>query len=88
MRSVYKFSKCFGRQGDLSGICVEDDGLVEKAYGKEVYADDVLGKHSEVQFILTKDNFVKVSRSQEEVDFVTRLGLESGFNPIDYLCDL
>jgi len=76
-----------GRMGDVEGLFVTTEEELERAYGKQVYFGEILGKHSEVYGTLDREDITLVTDDQ---DFITRivdlLGTDlSGYNPLDKL---
>lgn len=86
-RGIYKFEKDFGRRGGLDGIFVADSEHVQKAYGETAYFGEVLGKHSEVYCEVDEDDLALISDDPSDVKVFDRLGLSSGYNPLDYISD-
>lgn len=87
MLKLYQFFWDCGRMGDLDGLFVADESIVESAIGKEVYFGEVLGKHSEVYGTLDEIDLRVVSEDQEKIEcLVSLLGTSiSGFNPLEYI---
>lgn len=90
MLTLYRFEHS-ERDGDLSGLFVEDSSTIENLLaGPEgdrfVHFGEVLGKHSEVGVLLTHENITSVSDSPEDLALFKKL-LPYGFayNPLDYL---
>lgn len=82
---LVRFYWDYGRQGNVEGLFVTDEATLEKAYGKQVYFGEILGKHSEVYGTLERKDITLVTDDQ---DFITRivdlLGEDlSGYNPLD-----
>ena len=76
-----------GRMGDVDGIFVTTQEELDKAYGKEVYFGEILGKHSEVYGTLEEKDITVLSDDQEFITkFVEIVGENpSGYNPLDYI---
>lgn len=86
-RGIYSFFVDCGRMGELDGVFVADSEAIKNIAGKEVYFGEVLGKHSEVVEVMEDDQFTLKSDNQEFVTMFEQLGLETGFNPFDYIED-
>lgn len=89
MKKLYQFFWDCGRMGELEGLFVAEDSIVEKAFGREVYFGEVLGKHSEISGTLDREDLTVKSEDQEFIaKLVDLLGEDiSGFNPLDCLED-
>ena len=76
-----------GRMGDVDGIFVTTQEELDKAYGKEVYFGEILGKHSEVYGTLEEKDITVLSDDQEFITkFVEIVGENpSGYNPLSYI---
>lgn len=85
MLGIYKFHWDCGRNGSLRGTFVADSSKIESSISKFVYFGEVLGKHSQIQGVLTEEDFTLVSDKPEHVDWFISLDLANGFNPFDYL---
>lgn len=85
-KGLYKFKLDYGRMGDLYGVFIEEQELVNCLIENEleVYFGEVLGKHSEVYEILKESDFTLVSEDPTTIKLVEDLGLETGYNPFDY----
>ena len=84
---IYRFHQWFGRMGDLNGVFLARPEDVAAALGRRAYFGEVLGKHSDVWCDVTADNVTLASDNPEAVRVVAELGLESGYNPLDYFDD-
>lgn len=79
-----------GRMGDVEGLFVTTVDELEKAYGREIYFGEILGKHSEICGPLERDEITIKSDDQEFIDkLVSIIGSEriSGYCPLDYFQD-
>ena len=85
MKGIYKFHQDYGRMGSLNGIFTEDSGRVKEALGQCAYFGEALGKHSDIDCVITEENVTLVSDAVVDVEVFERLNLESGFNPISTL---
>lgn len=80
---VYAYHQDFGRIGSLSGLFTADEEDVETAMGQEVYLDEVLGKHSEVEGSIDDSTVVLASEDPTVITFVSdALGGGIGVNII------
>lgn len=75
-----------GRQGDVEGLFITTREELAKAFNKDVYFGEILGKHSEVYGTLLEKEFEILSEDQ---DFISKLedllGSDiSGYNPLNY----
>lgn len=88
-RALYKFYQDFGRMGELHGIFVADMkdvyDVLESETPKVAYFGEVLGKHSEVYCDITEDNVQFITDDDTTIGVVLTHGLESGYNPFDYI---
>ncbi|CAB3779326.1 hypothetical protein LMG28688_00805 [Paraburkholderia caffeinitolerans] len=87
MKLLVKFHWDCGRQGEVDGLFVVEKDVLEKAYGKEVYFGEILGKHSEVSGTLDRGD---ITVKSEDQDFIAKveelLGSHlSGYDPFDYM---
>lgn len=87
MLKLYEFFADFGRMGEVEGMFIEHDHIVDSKIGETVYLGEVLGKHSDIELDLKRENFSVKSDSQDFVkEMVQVLGYDiSGFNPIKIL---
>lgn len=80
---LVKFSEDFGRHGELEGLFVCDQEDYDFALGKTVYLGDCLGKHSNVEVELTKENLVIQDVDQAFIEqFNKLLPYGVGIDPI------
>lgn len=86
---LYRYREYFGRNGTLSGTFFLTGEELDSVMDRSGYADDVLGKHSEVNFSINNETLTLVTNNVEFLAEAERLGvcLETGFNPVDYLPD-
>lgn len=88
MKVLAKFYFDCGRNGDLSGLFIEEKENIDAAVGKTVCFGEVLGKHSDVAGVLEDGDITIISEDQ---DFIaaceTIIGGTDlcGYNPLDYL---
>lgn len=89
MMAIYEFYWDCGRQGELSGLFIANTEDVDKAIGKNVYFGEVLGKHSEIEGVLEKEDLTIKTDDQEFISkFSKVMGMTcniSGLNPLDYI---
>lgn len=87
MKAIYKMTFDCGRMGELTGIFTADSKDIKNLIGKEVYFGEVLGKHSEVYGTIDKNEIKLVTKEKEAIEVFEKYGLESGYNPFDYISD-
>lgn len=89
MKVLYEFNLDCGRMGHLDGRFLATPSDLLKAYGKDVYFGEVLGKHSEIYCVLDAQHVSIVTDNTEFLSMAEKLGvsLESGFNPLQYLSE-
>lgn len=77
----------FDRMGELDGMFVCDQELLERLYDRDAHFGEVLGKHSEVIATLNADMFEVKSEDAEFIkQLVDILGVDiNGFNPFDHI---
>jgi hypothetical protein len=68
MKKLYKFYLDCGRMGELEGTFVAKQEELEKYYGKTIYFQECLGKHSEIKYIINKEDFTVLSEEQEFIN--------------------
>jgi hypothetical protein len=85
MDKLYRFYVDCGRMGDLDGLFIADDKEVKKIIGKNIWFDEPLGKHSEIDLKIKKNHINCIS---SDTDMVSKLEVAvgdksiSGFNPV------
>ena len=67
---LVKFNWYYGRQGNLEGIFIINEKNWELCQGKEWYASDVLGKHSEVNGTIDASEFTTRELNDAETDLL------------------
>lgn len=87
--AIYRFSKDFGRMGDLEGVfsAYKEDVAKLIDSGREVYFGEVLGKHSEVVCSIDAEDIEMISDETNIVKFFDKLNISNGYNPFDYIQD-
>lgn len=85
--AIYKFNVDCGRRGELSGIFVSTDELIQNAIGKTMYFYEVLGKHSEFEVVLDVHHLSEVTDNQEFISIFKEHDMGTGNNPLDYIQD-
>jgi hypothetical protein len=81
----------YGRMGGLSGVLILDaeEWRIWKAYEKhevQGWANDVLGKHSEIPITISPEDYTELDASQAFIEQVQEIfGKVQGFNPMDYI---
>jgi hypothetical protein len=85
MKKLFKFYWDCGRMGILDGLFIATQEQVDDIIGKNVYFGEVLGKHSEIEGIVEKDeiklisdNFKLVTKLEKIFDSETLCG----YNPV------
>lgn len=83
---MYRYSEDFGRMGTLSGVFLADADDLGWFMGAEVWVDEALGKHSEVQVHFNMNTIELLDVSDQTVQDLFRvLGKNiSGTTPYDY----
>lgn len=90
MRVLVKFYWDCGRQGEVEGLFIANEGDLENLYGKEIHFGEILGKHSDVGGRIDKEDFEVMCDDQIVIDklFKAFKGTTlSGYNPFAYLED-
>ena len=74
-----------GRMGELEGAFFATEQELERVLGSDICLYDVLGKHSEIEVELERDQFTELDISEESIAVITKkLGITlSGINPIN-----
>lgn len=74
-----------GRMGELNGAFFATDQQINKVLGFDICLDDVLGKHSEIEVELERDQFEVLEISAESTAAITEMfgTTLSGVNPIN-----
>lgn len=83
---MYRYNQDYGRMGDLSGVFLADGEDLAWFMGAEVWADDILGKHSEVKVSFNLNTVSLIDVSEQTVAELHRvLGKNiSGTTPYDF----
>jgi hypothetical protein len=87
MKYLWAFHKNCGRMGSVDGRFRATSEEVQKAFGKEVYLGEVLGKHSEVMADLNDTTITLVTDNSEFLAIADdlKIDLSSGINPLEYI---
>jgi hypothetical protein len=85
MVNLYRFYVDCGRMGVLEGVFAENEKLIKKIIGRNVYFGEVLGKHSDVRVRMEEDHFTKLTDDQDFIKKFKEYELASGFNPFNYI---
>lgn len=87
MKKLYKFYWDCGRQGDVEGMFIAEEKVVEESIGHEVYFGEILGKHSDVSGTIEDGEIVEVKVSKTTVKEMEEVlgSTISGYNPLDYI---
>lgn len=86
MKTVYKLEKEFRRGGEIKGIFVAEDEMVNFMIEEEMEVNfgEALGKHSEVIFKMDWDCITKVTDDPKVVDVIETYDLANGYDPFDH----
>lgn len=92
MKRLYKFYWDCGRMGDVEGLFIADEKEVDKSIGKFVYFGEILGKHSEVDGHLDKEDLEMVDYPEDVLKLLEKTvadesGTIRGYNPLLYLVE-
>ena len=88
MKILVAFHWDYGRQGNVDGLFITTRAKLDACIGQQVYFGEILGKHSDVEGILSAKDFAVKSKDQ---DFIYKLeeiiGSDtiSGYNPFSYM---
>jgi len=87
---LVRFKQDCYRMGELSGLFVVGEDGWDKLQSlikdeTEIHFGEILGKHSEVEQRLTAENITMVTDDQSWILKAQELGIEIGYNPLDYL---
>lgn len=79
-----------GGYGTLCGLFITTSEKLQAIIGKDCYCGDVLGKHSEVSFVLEADHFTRLSSDSSIIEKFIETFLPvgdtlMGYNPFDYI---
>lgn len=88
MKAIYKYYLNCGRMGSIGSLFIADMSEVNSAIGSIVRFDEVLGKHSYTEDILTESSLNVLSTDQEFIrkfEEIMGSGTISGHNPLDNL---
>lgn len=86
-KAIYNFYVDCGRMGHLEGSFISTTEQVDKVVGKDVYFGECLGKHSEIEIRLNRDEHLALVTDDQE--FIKRFeeimgeDWSTGFNPIE-----
>lgn len=83
---LYRYQQDYGRMGSLDGVFIADEDDLKWFMGAEVWADDILGKHSEVQVCFNANTVRALDISDQSVSELHKvLGKNiSGTTPYDF----
>jgi hypothetical protein len=87
MKNLYKFEWDCGRMGTLFGLFIATQEEVDSVIGQNIYFGEVLGKHSEVEGTIEKDEIEMISDDFKLVKKLQKLFGSStlcGYNPVEY----
>ena len=84
---LYNFYYRCGRMGHIEGLFVACQSEVDSIMGQEVYFGEVLGKHSEINVVMSEENIRFLSDDQNFISvLIEATGGDnsiSGHNPFD-----
>jgi len=83
---LYRYEQDFGRMGSLDGMFFATDEEYDRFMGREGYASDILGKHSEVYLEFSEETIEEVPLSETTIEEMFEvLGAHvSGVTPLDF----
>lgn len=77
-----------GRMGEVYGLFLATEEDIENASGKPVEFGEILGKHSNVYVNdFDKIDIDFISNDPHIIKIIKEHGLETGYNPLNYLID-
>lgn len=85
MKKLYRYVLDCGRNGTISGVFVANDEDIKKNLGKDVYFDEVLGKHSEIIIPLEEEDLEVLTEDQDFISEFESIVGSNGYNPLDYI---
>ena len=83
-KKLYRFTWDWGRMGILTGIFAAEEKEIKELIGKELDFDEALGKHSEVDGILQKEEIELLSDDPSFVKIFIKKKMDTGYNPLLY----
>lgn len=89
MEKLYKFL-WGGRDGDVESLFIANEEKINNSIGKRVYFGEILGKHSEVEGILERNDLSIISSDKEFIELTKKTFGKTtlcGYNPLDYIDD-
>lgn len=84
-KALWKLHFSAGRMGTVHGMFVATDEEIEAAMGQRLYFGEVLGKHSEIEGPLDKEDITRVTDDEAFVSKFEEYECSSGYNPLNYL---
>lgn len=83
---LYRYEQDFGRMGSLDGMFFATDEEYDRFMGREGYASDILGKHSEVYLEFSEETIEEIPLSETTIEeMFDVLGAHvSGETPLDF----
>ena len=89
-KKLYKYNEYFGRMGSLDGLFVEDERLMEIVLRSEIEIDlgECLGKHSQVEVVLSSATVAVVECDDAFVEGFERIVGGVGTQPVGALIDM
>lgn len=85
MKGLYKFIGDCGRHGCLYGMFIAQEDDVKKLLESkmELYFGEVLGKHSDICYIVGKRDFTLISDNPDLISLCEQNNIQIGFNPVE-----
>ena len=88
---IYEFFADLGRMGDLEGYFIATEKDVQELIdsGEELQFGEVLGKHSDISFVVTADMITAKSGDKDAIALIRDIfqcgDSIMGINPMEYL---
>jgi hypothetical protein len=86
-KAIYRFSVDCGRNGELMGIFVAEQRAIKKLIGQNIWFQDCLGKHSEINVEFTlENNYVQmVTDDVTAIAMFEKYEMATGYNPLNFI---
>ena len=84
-KGIYRIDTYYG--GDIKGIFIETESNIKSLPGFKVYFGEILGKHSEVEFVIEKRDLKLVTNEPEAIKIFEKYNLATGINPFECVTD-
>ena len=87
MLRLYRFFWDCGRMGQIESLFFATEEQIIELLGKEVYLDDVLGKHSEIFGTVEREDLEEIVLSENTLQELSSVFENHicGYNPLDYI---